>query len=76
MACKKAWGEGILSAGMGAKAVCCHGQRLTDCVPGTLGAVDCLGFTPSAHCPQAAAYELTLVYGIGKEMELGAINSL
>ncbi|MCJ7624076.1 MAG: peptidase E [Anaerolineaceae bacterium] len=48
---RKAWGAGVLLAGISAGAICWFEQGVTDSVPGELGALDCLGFLGGSCCP-------------------------
>ena len=48
---KTAWQQGVVLAGLSAGAVCWFEQGVTDSVPGTLGALDCLGMLPGSCCP-------------------------
>jgi peptidase E len=48
---RKAWGEGVLLAGISAGAICWFEQGVTDSMPGELGTLDCLGFLRGSCCP-------------------------
>lgn len=48
---KRAWQQGVVLAGLSAGATCWFEQGVTDSVPGTLGALDCLGLLPGSCCP-------------------------
>jgi dipeptidase E len=48
---RKAWGAGIILAGLSAGAICWFEQGVTDSVPGSLSTLSCLGFLPGSCCP-------------------------
>lgn len=48
---QKAYGQGVILAGISAGAICWFEQGLTDSVPGSLSALPCLGFLPGSCAP-------------------------
>lgn len=48
---REAWEQGKVLAGVSAGAICWFEQGVTDSIPGTLTALDCLGFLPGSCCP-------------------------
>jgi dipeptidase E len=47
---KKAWERGVILAGISAGSLCWFEQGVTDSIPGSLTAINCLGFLPGSNC--------------------------
>jgi dipeptidase E len=48
---KKAWGQGIILAGLSAGSICWFEEGVTDSIPGSLTKLDCLGLLSGSNCP-------------------------
>jgi len=48
---RTAWERGVVLTGLSAGAICWFEQGVTDSVPGTLGALACLGYLRGSCCP-------------------------